>query len=157
MPPITNHLGVSKQQQCPVWFNSWRSVSSCAGVWTAGWVWTRGLLTGSQRRRKQLSNKQRGRVQVMDERRLEGSTHLLVTGGICWSKHISGGLCVWNATVQLEVSEIITKSSWLWGIFARPRPQNNQGLNPALCYEYKNLKTAKNTLCNVVRLICSFG
>lgn len=49
----------------------------------------------------------------MDEKRLEGASHLLVTGGICWSKHISGGLCVWNATVQLEVNEIITKSMWL--------------------------------------------
>ncbi len=31
----------------------------------------------------------------MDERSLEGSSHLLVTGGFCWSKHISAGaLCL---------------------------------------------------------------
>ncbi len=50
---------------------------------------------------------------MMDERSLEGSSHLLVTGGFCWSKHISGGLCVWKALEQLEVNGIITKSMWL--------------------------------------------
>lgn len=44
----------------------------------------------------------------MDEISLEGSSHLLVTEGFCWSKHILEGLCVWKALEQLEVSGIIT-------------------------------------------------